>query len=134
MVEPNEGRSLVLGLATYAIVLAVVMAAFHVVVATVGGGVVDQWAMIALAAAAITIVAGALVLRTMLVRRPFAFFVFHTVSYVIIVGSISVHAFLRGWDGSVGGGLVWMVGLWSVGLLVHAFASAARSGFADADA
>ncbi|PFG29662.1 hypothetical protein [Paramicrobacterium agarici] len=130
----GEERSLVAGLTLYALVLAAVMVVFHVVVVTVGDGTVDQWSMLALAGAALTIVIGARVMRKNLIRRPFAYFVFHVLSFVLVVGSVSVHAFLAGWTGSISGGLVWMVGLWSIGLFVHAFASIARGGFADADA
>lgn len=132
--QSREHHSLVSSLTTYAIILASIMAAFHIVVATVGGGIVDQWSMLILAAAALAIVIGALSMRKSLTQRPFAFFVFHVLSFVLIVGSVSVHAFLAGWNSPVSGGLVWMVGLWSIGLLVHTFASIARGGFADADA
>lgn len=130
----EQRRSLVVSLTVYAIILAAIMAAFHIIVATVGGGTVDQWSMLVLVAAALAIVVGAFTMRASLIRRPFAFFVFHVLSFVLVVGSISVHAFLTGWNGPGSGGLVWMVALWSLGLLVHAFASIARGGFADADA
>lgn len=130
----EHSRSLVTHLLIYTIVLAGAMAAFHIVVATVGGGTVDQWSMLVLAAAALVIIIGAVMMRTTLIRRPFAFFMFHVLSFVLVVGSVSVHAVIGGWTGPVSGGLVWMVGLWSIGLLVHAFASIARGGFADADA
>lgn len=124
---------LLTSLIVYAVILAIVMAAFHILIA-MRSGIVSQWALIALIVAAAVIIAGSLVLRKVLRTRPFAFFIFHAVSYALVVGSIAVHAFLTDWAGAPGGGLIWMVGLWSIGLLVHAFASIAEGGFADADA
>ena len=136
MVKASSGghSGLFARLIVYAIVLAAVMAVFHIVVASIGGGMVDQWAALALALAALVIVIGALILRSTLTTLPFAFFVFHVISYVLVAGSVAVHAFLADWAGTGGGGLVWMIALWSAGLLLHAFASVARRGFADADA
>lgn len=115
----------------YSAVLAAVMAGFHLIAAAAGG--IDAIAMAVLGLSAATIVVGALLLRTPLTRTPFAFFVFHVVSYLAVAGSVSLHAFSANWSGARGGGLAWMIGLWSAGLLVHAFASVARDGFADAD-
>lgn len=135
MSESPGGRSgLFSRLIVYAIVLAAVMATFHIVVAQVGGGIVDQWSVLVLVAAALVIVIGALMFRRELTTLPFAFFIFHVISYVLVAGSVAVHAFLADWAGTWGGGLVWMMALWSAGLLLHAFASIARGGFADADA
>lgn len=115
----------------YGLVLSVVMAGFHLVAAGARG--IDLAALIVLALAAVTIAVAAVILRKPLTRAPYAFFVFHVVSYVVVAGSTSLHAFVADWAGARGGGLGWMIGLWSVGLLVHAFASVARNGFADAD-
>ncbi len=134
-VSPGGRRSRLFSrMVIYALVLAAVMAAFHIVVAVVGAGIIDQWSVLALVAAAVVIILGALMFRRELTTLPFAFFVFHVISYVLVAGSVAVHAFVANWAGTWGGGLVWMVGLWSVGLLVHAFASISHGGFADADA
>lgn len=116
----------------YAVVLGAVMVGFHLLAARVVGGI-DAAALAVLGLAAATISVGACVLRKPLTRAPFAFFVFHVVSYLMVAGSVSLHAFAADWAGARGGGLAWMIGLWSVGLFVHAFASLARNGFADAD-
>ncbi|WP_153009070.1 hypothetical protein [Microbacterium testaceum] len=118
-------------LLTYCLTLGAMMAGFHVVAARAGG--IDLASLVVLALAAATIAAATVILRKPLTGAPYAFFVFHVMSYVIVAGSVSLHAFVADWEGARGGGLAWMIGLWSVGLLVHAFASLARHGFADAD-
>lgn len=116
-------------------VLVAVMNAFHLLIAyrhSVPHA--DVWALVSLGLAAVVIAIGSWLMRPGLSRRPYAFLVFHVVSYVVTVGSIAVHSLVASWPTQLNGGLVWMVGIWSIGLLVHSYASIAHRGFADADA
>ncbi|MEX0153346.1 hypothetical protein [Microbacterium sp. LMI1-1-1.1] len=124
---PQRMRALLI----YSVILASIMGGFHLLAARAGG--IDAVALVVLGLAAATVAIEALLLRRWLTRAPFAFFVFHVISYLTVAGSVSLHAFLTDWVGARGGGVGWMIAFWSAGLLVHAFASLARGGYADAD-
>lgn len=125
--RPTNSRLL-----AFAGALSVVMAGFHLYVSRVTSGVVDIVAILILAVAAAVVVVFLLAWRAALRLNPYSLFIFHAIAYVIIVGSIAVHAF--GAESAVDrfrltGGLVWMVAMWSVGLFVHALAANASQGF-----
>lgn len=116
----------------YAGVLTGIMAVFHVYVAAVSQGLVDIIAFSILALDAAAILAFYALWRKRLKFNPYSFLMFHIIAYLITVGSLAVHAFLAPWastDGSMSGGLVWMVALWTIGLLIHTFAAQASRGF-----
>lgn len=112
--------------------LAAVLAGFHLYVA-LGPHVVDVIALGILALAAVVIAVAVWVMRDALRVHPYAFLVVHVLCYVVIVGSLACHALVAPAVASWGG-LGWLAALWSIGLLVHCFASLRFSGFADADA
>jgi hypothetical protein len=130
----SAGRLTNSQLLVFAASLLVVMAVFHVYVSTITRGVVDVVAILILALAAVVMAVFLSVWRAALRLHPYSLLIFHTVAYLIVVASVSVHVFLAAAGGSddrfrLTGGLVWMVALWSLGLLVHVFAANSARGF-----
>lgn len=117
--------------------MVVIMTAFHLYLAFVSGGVVDLVAAVLLTAAAVAALVGYLRWRARLQFHAFSLLIFHLLSFVIVVGSVSVHAFATSPTGAnyrVSGGLVWLVALWTIGLFVHALAANSSRGFDGLDA
>lgn len=118
-------------LLVFAGTLTVVMMAFHLYLNLATHGVTDIAALLILALAALVVAGFLLAWRTPLRRDPNTFFIFHVISYLIVAGTVSVHAFLVSWISRyyLTGGLGWMVAIWSIGLFVHALATNSARGF-----
>ena len=133
----RRGRLGNLDLVPYLGLLATVMIVFHGYLAFVSEGVVDLIAAAILVAAALLALVSYLRWRQRLAVHAFSLLVFHLLTFVIVVGSVSVHAFATSSSGAnyrVSGGLVWLVGLWALGLFVHALAANSSRGFDGLDA
>lgn len=116
--------------------LTLVMLAFHLYLNLATHGGTDIVAILFLALAALVIAGFLSAWRTSLRLHPYSLLIFHTVSYLIVVGTVSVHAFPASGSGDryrLTGGLVWMVAMWSIGLFVHALAANSAQGFDDVD-
>ena len=97
------------------------MTLFHVVIEM--RGMVDAWAFALLLLAAAITTTALRRLQDTFERQPVAFLLFHVVTYLVVAGTIAVHLVAAAWPATSNGGLVWMIGLWGVGLLVHSLAS-----------
>jgi len=95
----------------------IVMVVFHVVVAMRSS--IDQWALALLLLVAALVALSGRVMRSEFRTAPTLSLAFHVATYLLVAGSIAVHAMAA--DESISGvsGLLWMVACWGVGLLVH---------------
>lgn len=103
----------------------IVMVVFHITVSM--RSVVDQWALALLLLAAMILAFAVRSVRFELRGEPALYLAFHVAAYLLVAGSIAVHAMTAASSVLAAAGMLWMVAGWGLGLLVHALSAVGDS-------